>query len=271
MSATIQAGLSAAIVKAQAAMGNAARDTEGNRAKYVDLASAREAVAAPLSENGLAIIQQPETDANGLVFVRTILIHESGEQMAHDGPHISVSADRGNSYAQAVGSAITYLRRYNLMAVCGIAPDDDDGAGAGKGSNSGPVNNAGQRGNQGEPAPNPSHERISSKRRTDAPQQDNDAPTDMEILPLEKADRHGVVRIDWKGWAEAYRAALYLSVDQPEPMSHLAELQMANAVHEAAFLDAASERESTLNWLSKHNGEVLRLIRGDAPQMEAAE
>jgi len=29
--------------------------------------------------------------------------------------------------AQAVGSAITYARRYALAAICGIAPDDDDG------------------------------------------------------------------------------------------------------------------------------------------------
>ena len=33
----------------------------------------------------------------------------------------------GNTGAQGYGSALTYARRYSLMAACGIAPEDDDG------------------------------------------------------------------------------------------------------------------------------------------------
>ena len=34
--------------------------------------------------------------------------------------------------AQGYGSALTYARRYSLMAACGIAPEDDDGNAASK-------------------------------------------------------------------------------------------------------------------------------------------
>ena len=55
-------------------------------------------------------------------------MHETGEQIS--GGVIHVPADRQN--AQGHGSALTYARRYSLMAACGIAPEDDDGNAASK-------------------------------------------------------------------------------------------------------------------------------------------
>jgi hypothetical protein len=54
-------------------------------------------------------------------------MHESGESITSDLPiPIRQEGGRGNAM-QALGSALTYARRYGLLAVYGIAGDDDDG------------------------------------------------------------------------------------------------------------------------------------------------
>jgi hypothetical protein len=52
-----------------------------------------------------------------------VFIHESGEQISAGKLHVPASKQD----AQGYGSALTYARRYALMAACGIAPEDDDG------------------------------------------------------------------------------------------------------------------------------------------------
>lgn len=75
-----------------------------------------------LSEQGIAVIQPPGEDSSGQ-FAETIFIHaESGEQLSCRIPLIVNKNDM-----QGYGSAITYARRYGLMAMAGIAPEDDDG------------------------------------------------------------------------------------------------------------------------------------------------
>ena len=92
------------------------------RSKYVDLSGCVEAVLDALNNHGFALIQKTHDCENG-VKVETIFMYESGEQIS--GGVISVPADKQN--AQGYGSALTYARRYSLMAACGIAPEDDDG------------------------------------------------------------------------------------------------------------------------------------------------
>jgi hypothetical protein len=92
------------------------------RSKYVDLSGCVEAVLDALNNHGFALIQKTHDCENG-VKVETIFMHESGEQIS--GGTIHVPADKQN--AQGYGSALTYARRYSLMAACGIAPEDDDG------------------------------------------------------------------------------------------------------------------------------------------------
>ena len=118
--------IAAALAKAQAEMGNAIKDRTNPafRSTYADLASVREAVTGPLSANGIAVVQAPGNDGDS-VTVETRLIHTSGEWLGS-----VVSARPTKNDPQAVGSAITYLRRYGLMAMTGIAPDDDDGQAA---------------------------------------------------------------------------------------------------------------------------------------------
>ena len=97
------------------------------RSKYVDLSGCVEAVLDALNNHGFALIQKTHDCDNG-VKVETIFMYESGEQIS--GGVISVPADKQN--AQGYGSALTYARRYSLMAACGIAPEDDDGNAATK-------------------------------------------------------------------------------------------------------------------------------------------
>lgn len=114
--------LGAALAKAQGAMEAATKDAKGNYGKYATLAAIWDACRKPLSDNGLAVIQMPSVEGN-TVKVRTVLVHESGEQI--EDTCEAVAADPS---PQKVGGVITYLRRYSLAAFVGVAPDDDDDA-----------------------------------------------------------------------------------------------------------------------------------------------
>lgn len=115
--------LASALVRAQAAMAGAKKDSENPHFKnaYADLASVWDAVRKPLTDNGLAVVQFPRTVETGAE-IETTLLHTSGQFMRDV---LWVPASKQD--AQGLGSAITYGRRYALMAVCGIAPVDDDG------------------------------------------------------------------------------------------------------------------------------------------------
>lgn len=92
------------------------------KSKYADLAACVEAVLDALNNHGLAVMQRPARCESGVV-VRTLFIHVSGEEI--DGGELHVPASKQDP--QGYGSALTYCRRYGLMAACGIAPEDDDG------------------------------------------------------------------------------------------------------------------------------------------------
>lgn len=118
--------IAAAFVKARAAIGGTVgKDAKGNFGRYATLAAITDAITEPLAKHGLAIIQEAQLDDAG-VTVETTLLHESGATMQF-APLTMPLTDRK---PQAVGSAITYGRRYALAAVCGLAPDDDDGQAA---------------------------------------------------------------------------------------------------------------------------------------------
>jgi hypothetical protein len=141
--------LAAALAKAQGEMEGAKKDAKNPffSSKYADLASVWDACREPLSTNGLAVVQFPKTEylttpepyewqaKSGekrygvrvvtVVSVLTRLVHCSGQFMEDACSTMLPTGD-----PQAVGSAITYLRRYALQSVAGIAPEDDDGNGA---------------------------------------------------------------------------------------------------------------------------------------------
>ena len=121
--------IAAALVKAQKAFGPALKDKNNPafRSKYADLGACIDAVQDALNANGIALLQQTREDATG-VTVETVLLHESGESWSSGPLHVPASKQDPQGY----GSALTYARRYSLMAACGIAPEDDDGNAASK-------------------------------------------------------------------------------------------------------------------------------------------
>ena len=120
--------LNAALCKAQSEMGPArkGRVNPAFRSNYADLASVIEAVQ-PLHDHGIAY-QQVVAVEGSTVTVRTVLRHISGQVMDCG----AMTARAKDESAQAIGSALTYLRRYSLQTACGIASADDDGQAAGR-------------------------------------------------------------------------------------------------------------------------------------------
>lgn len=118
----------AALAAAQQEMGKAIKDTKNDhfRSKYADLASVMDACMGALNKNGICVMQPTGEDESGR-FVRTVLAHVSGETVDCKVPLIVQKNDM-----QGYGSAVTYARRYGLMSMAGIAPEDDDGNAAAK-------------------------------------------------------------------------------------------------------------------------------------------
>lgn len=116
--------IASALVKAQKAFGPALKTNTNPafRSKYADLSACIEAVMDALNDNGIALVQQTREDSTG-VTVETVFVHESGESLSSGPLHVPAAKQDPQGY----GSALTYARRYSLMAACGIAPEDDDG------------------------------------------------------------------------------------------------------------------------------------------------
>jgi hypothetical protein len=116
--------IAAALVKAQKEFGPALKSSTNPhfRSRYADLAACVEAVVDALNNNGIALTQRLSPCNDGVI-VETVFVHESGEIINCGQLHVPASKQDPQGY----GSALTYARRYSLMAACGIAPEDDDG------------------------------------------------------------------------------------------------------------------------------------------------
>jgi len=112
-----------ALNKAQKEMGKALKNATNPhfRSSYADLKSVIEAVVPAFLANGFAVTQPNGADEQG-DYVETVLIHESGFSFES-----KVYLRLGKQDMQGYGSATTYARRYGLLGMAGIAPEDDDG------------------------------------------------------------------------------------------------------------------------------------------------
>ena len=91
--------------------------------KYASLPDIFDLVNPVLRRHDL-VLSQSVGGTEGTVAIETRIAHKSGHVERYGPLVMKVSAD-----PKAVGSAITYARRYALCAALGIAPDeDDDGA-----------------------------------------------------------------------------------------------------------------------------------------------
>lgn len=127
-----------ALVEAQKHIGAAEKSADNPffKSRYADLGSVMAVCKSPLLANGISVIQAIDTDHEDLI-LETILLHDSGEyissRMRIEAPKRFV-LPKGNEQfqpyftpdPQAVGSAITYARRYALQALVFIPSVDDD-------------------------------------------------------------------------------------------------------------------------------------------------
>ena len=138
-----------ALVKAQKEFGPALKTSNNPhfRSKYADLAACVEAVIDALNNNGIYLMQMTHETPDGAM-AETVFLHESGEMLSAGKLFFPASKHDAQGYA----SSLSYVRRYSLMAACGIAPEDDDGNAAVKTPPRGGVISAPQ---QAKPEPKP--------------------------------------------------------------------------------------------------------------------
>lgn len=112
-----------AFLKAQKEMESVTKDAKNPffKSEYATLNAVMEACKKPLNDNGLSIMQPVSGE-----YVETVLMHESGEFFACQTPLMA----KENNNPQALGSAISYARRYGLMSMLGLPAEDDDGESA---------------------------------------------------------------------------------------------------------------------------------------------
>lgn len=121
-----------ALLKAQKEMGDATKGARNPffKSSYADLNSVREAVMPALQDNSITVLQLNVAGPEGRQYMRTLLLHTSGEYIGSD---TEIICSKQND-PQALGSAISYARRYGLQAaLCVGAVDDDGEAGMGRG------------------------------------------------------------------------------------------------------------------------------------------
>lgn len=91
--------------------------------EYTTLDAIIEHVREPLTKNGLWFVQIIAHE-DGKTFLDTTLVHTSGQWIRSRAQIVYNAGGR----AQEFGSALTYMRRYALSALLGIASEDDDDA-----------------------------------------------------------------------------------------------------------------------------------------------
>jgi hypothetical protein len=112
-----------ALAKALPEVDSASKDKSNPafRSKYADLGNVIEAIR-PIVKHGLWYRQETIEHEQGAC-VETFYLHISGEEKSGGKCFIRASKQDAHGF----GSALTYCRRYGLMAAFGIAPEDDDG------------------------------------------------------------------------------------------------------------------------------------------------
>lgn len=119
--------IAAALAAAQSEMGAAKKSAKNPhfKTKYADLDAVTDAAMPALNRHGIAVVQPMERVGEEWVLVTRFIHGTSGETLETPVPIIMGKRDM-----QGLGSAMTYARRYGLMSLAGIAPEDDDGNGS---------------------------------------------------------------------------------------------------------------------------------------------
>jgi hypothetical protein len=124
--------LVAALAKAQSEFTQAVKESDNPYygSKYADLAAVIGAVRPALNKNGIAMMHTLESDLERQVAIVTAGLYH-GEQFMEfevEAPATAKGKDGQPKFdVQSIGAAWSYLRRYTLQALCGLASEDDDG------------------------------------------------------------------------------------------------------------------------------------------------
>ena len=121
------------------------------KSRYVSLDTVMPEALKILNKNGMALTQTVGTAEDGGSTLSTTILHSSGEWISDTQPLLLVKPD-----PQGQGSAITYARRYGLMAMLGLVADDDDDGAAASPRDSAPVQRTESRQQPQEPRSNES-------------------------------------------------------------------------------------------------------------------
>ena len=115
--------LACALNKAQGEMQKAHKKSENPyfNSSYANLSEVLTCVKEAFTANGLSFTQMPSFDS-GIAYVETLIMHNSGEWISS-----IAGSPLSKQNPQGIGDATTYLRRYSLAAVAGLAQEDDDG------------------------------------------------------------------------------------------------------------------------------------------------
>jgi len=113
-----------ALIKSQSEMSDAKKNSVNPFLKnsYADLNAIREVIIPVLNQNNIAVLQ-PMVEINGEMYIKTLLLHESGETIESI---TKIIVSKIND-AQSQGSGITYARRYGLQSLLNVGAVDDDG------------------------------------------------------------------------------------------------------------------------------------------------
>lgn len=164
--------LAAALSALQGELSHVAKNSHGYGYDYADLAAVLDVARPLLVKNGLSVTQLPAEAAEGTVALESVLLHSSGEWISSVYT-MGVEKGKNLSAAQAVGSVITYARRYAMAAMLGIAQTDDDAAQ--------PKPPAAQQ--------QKSQQRPSAERRTQISEADSNLATEAQLKKLWAAAR----------------------------------------------------------------------------------
>ena len=175
---TEHSSFAAAIAAAQLEMCNATKNAKNPHFKtnYADLSAVRDVVLPAFNRHGIAVLQ-PVDGANGFCTVRTVLMWT--DQTLEVG-NCTLPIGDSRNVAQAVGGVATYLRRYQLASVGGIAQEDDDA--------------------QGYQAPKPKPRQVQQRQQQPQRQERPGPAWDTNGPPCPKCSKPTNIDINYRAW-----------------------------------------------------------------------
>lgn len=218
-----------ALLKLKADIGPVLKNAESQHTnrKYADIAAVHKAIDEPLQANGFVLYHEFEA-AGDHTLMHTHLLHEHGELKST--LPLSIQQMSGMNFYQAMGSAITYQRRYAIMALLGLPAEDDDG------------NSAADKGRAPKPPTNGNGQKVTPKDTNDKMRAFlfGDGKTPMEQLSyhLQMITAQGKPCPDV--WADKFCALLPMTASGPQ-----------------------------IDKLATENGATLKWLRDNAPEQSA--